>query len=255
MRRVLWTCALLIGMLGIVGWGGGANKRIADYDNVTADMNKLVLLPPSFTLEKAGMFTADTQTQMAHDISLWIHDSVEQLIIESRYKLADLDFSDSALTVDPELRRRLGENASALDVSYGKIAETKGEVIDVAFPGDLDYLADRTDSDYLLMVAGSGYFKSGGTRTMEALLLGGNAGAGSATQMQAMLVDATRGKVLWYNEVFEENKDPRKPSQLMKTAQALLQPVLGKSKLKADNSHDADIIMKYKLLEKLPAEK
>ena len=249
MKRLLWGGALALLALVNVAWAADKSKRIADYDRIVAGIDRIVLMPPTFTVEKVGMFSDEAETDMARDIALNLRDAIGRIIVEGRFKLAPLDVSDSALAASPELRQRLGEITAAIDAAYGKVRDSKGKVLDVEFGGNLDFFADASGADYLLIVGGGGWFKKGGTRTMEFLLVE-DAGAGSTTELRAMLVDATRGKVIWFNEVSKQDRDPRKYSQLFQVAQELMRPLTGKSALKPDKSHDGDIIEKYKAQER-----
>ena len=245
MRRFLqatWGVLLAAGLFGCAA----LPKQIADYGSAISKMDRVVVLPPEFQVSKAGTFSSESQAEMNHDVAQAVQGVMEQLVTESRYKLARLETSDSALIAKPELRQRLGENAKAVDAAFTKIVKTKGRVLNVEFHGNIDYLADQTGADYFLMVGGGGWFKSTGTKVAQFLLFGARSGPGSMTTLRAMLVDANRGKVVWYNQVMRPNMDPRKPSQLMQTAQQLMKPLLGKSALKPDTSHDRDIIEKFK---------
>ena len=105
---------------------------------------------------------------------------------------------------------------------------------------------------HLLFVTGQGTFQSTGAEVKEgvlagvSLLMGGSPSMSDPyhTSLAAMLVDANRGKVVWYNQVSLVH-DPRRPSELMITSQALTKPLLGKSKLTPDKSRDNVIIDKY----------
>lgn len=252
MKRCVLACVAVLAASAVIGCAA-LPKHVANYGDVVAKMDRIVVMPAEFTLAKAGVFSSEAQSEMNHDIGMAIQNSVEQLVVESRYKLARLDASDAALALKPELRQRLGENAKAVQAAFSGIQKTKGKVLDVDFRSNLDYFADATGAEYLLMVGGEGWFKSGGTLVASVLLFGAGAGAGSTTTLRAMLVDATTGKVVWYNEASKSDKDPRKPSQLMKVAQQLMEPLTGKSNIKPDSSHDKDIIEKYKAPAKLQA--
>jgi hypothetical protein len=249
MRRCSLACAAALAAFAMIGCAA-LPKHIANYSDVVAKMDRVVVMPPDFAVEKAGMFTTEAQSELNHDVAMATQRVFEQLVEESRYRLARLNASDSALTLRPELRQRLGENSKAVAAAFTGIMKTKGKVLDVDFRSNLDYFANETGAEHMLMVSGEGWYKSGGTLLAGILLFGAGAATGSSTTLRAMLVDATSGKVLWYNEVTKADKDPRKPSQLMKVAQTLMKPLTGESNLTPDTSHDKDIIEKYKDLGK-----
>ena len=252
--RIKLLIVIALGLPLLVGCAANMPKTVEGFDVIAGKMDKVTVMPPHFTLGEVGAFSEQTVSDMNHDIELEVKRSADALMAESRYAPAPLEAGDSALAADSELRRMLGESTQEI----GRIAEgvrnTKGKVIDVPYTGNLDYFSDITNADYLLFLSGSGWFKTGGAKAKEAatgIVLAAIFGAaptsspGSATTLEAFLVDANLGKVIWYNAVSYADRDPRKPRDLLSTSQALMAPLLGKSTIKGDKSRDNELINKY----------
>lgn len=245
----------LIAVLAVVVSGCAASlpKTHAEYPAVSSRMTLLVVMPPEFSVDQVGsnligMYTPETLTELNHDVELELQAAVARVLSASRIKPMTLVPSDSMLAADPELHERLLAAQKARDRAYQDVVATKGKSINVSFASDLDYFADRAKGEQLLIVGGSGWFKTSGTRTMEILL--GSGTAGSQTTLRAMLVDANLGKVLWYNEVTRAQSDPRKPSHLEKSAAKLLEPLTGTLQLSYDDSRDAAMLKRFDDLRK-----
>jgi hypothetical protein len=173
---------------------------------------------------------------------------MERLVDESEFRLATLYVSDSLLQADPELREALFHQYRALSKAHAEAASTKGPTIDVEYPTDPDLIADASGADHFLLVQGSGWFQTTGAQIKAGImagLFGGGAGPTSSTSLSAMLVDATRAKLLWHASTKKDNKDPRKPRDLLNVAQALMSSLLGKSTLKGDRSRDDELEHTY----------
>ena len=233
-------------------------KTSPDFAAVTQEMKTISPLPPTFVLGEVGAFTGQQMSELNHDIEREVDRAMGSLVGESRYRLGALDWSDSALAADAELRTAIFEQHQAIADVFKRLAKSKSKTIDIPYTASLDLIADRTGSDHLLFVTGSGYFKTAGAHVKEAVVAGvaaalfGVAPASdrsSETNLAGILIDTNRGKVVWYNQVSLAH-DPRKPSEILATAQALTKPLLGESKITKDRSRDQVIIDKYKALGK-----
>lgn len=168
---------------------------------------------------------------------------------ESSFGLAPFPTSDSLLRQNPELRAALFDHYRALSRAHVDVVTSTGKIIDVEYTADPDLIADFTGADHFLLVYGSGWFATTGAQVKAGIiagLFGGSPGPMSATALSAMLVDATRAKVLWHASLSKDNKDPRKPRDLLNVAQALTASLLGKSALRGDSSRDDELISRYK---------
>jgi len=256
MRRTPWSLAALVA--GLVGAGCATGpKTSGDFANVTKEMNVITLMPASITLAEEGAFTGQQMPELTHDVEREVERAMGALVRESRYRLGAADFGDSALAADPEMRTAIFEQNQAMADVFGQLAKSRSKTIDIPYSASLDLIADRSGSDHLLFVTGSGSFKSSGAQVKEAViagvaaLLGGTPSVGpvGVTSLAGVLVDANRGKVVWYNHATRES-DPRKPSEIMATAKLLTKPLLGSSKIPPDRSRDQEIIGKYSKLRK-----
>ena len=249
---------ILIALVLVVAGCASMPKTSRDFAAVTQEMKAIVPLPASFTLGEVGAFTGQQMSELNHDIEREVERAAGSLVTESRYRLGALDFGDSALAADSELRNAIFEQHQAMADVFTRLAKSKSKTIDIPYTASLDLIADRSGSDHLLFVTGSGYFKTAGAHVKEAVVAGvvgalfgvaPSSDPSSTTSLAGILVDANRGKVVWYNRV-SLPYDPRKPSEIMLTAQALTKPLLGKSKIPRDRSRDQVIIDKYKGLSK-----
>ena len=247
-RRWILLAALAL----VVGGCASLPKTSAYFAEVTKRMDVIAVMPTAFTLGEQGAFTGQAVTEISHDIEIELNAATGALVNESRFKRAAFDFSDSTLAQDAELRTAIFEQHQAMEGVFKDLAKSKGKVIDIAYRGNVDMIADRAGAEYLLFVSGSGYFATAGAKAKGALLaaLGGGVSSTSGTNLAGVLVDAKTGRVVWYNSVGLENHDPRKPSQLMQTTQKLAQQLLGKSRIKPDTSRDRLLIEKLKAMKK-----
>jgi hypothetical protein len=250
MHRGRWIALAAVALMG----GGCASlpKTSADFTEVTKRMDVIALMPPSFSLGEMGAFTGQAATEISHDIEVELGTAAGALIAESRYKRATFDLSDSALAGDAELRTAIFEQNQAINQVFKDLSKVHGKTLSLPYRGSIDLIADRTGAEYLLFMSGSGYFKTGGA-VVKGFLLGGLAGGLSGntqTNLAGILVDGKTGRVVWYNAVEIQDRDPRKPSELMQTAQKLTAPLLGKSKLSPDHSRDQVIIDKLRKMKK-----
>ena len=250
-------CLALLAV-GLIGAGCATMpKTSGDFADVTKEMKSVAVMPASVSLTQQGAFTGQQMPELTHDVEREIERSMGSLIQESRYRLGALDFSDSALAADPEMRTAIFDQQQAMADVFNQLAQSKSKKIEIPYKASLDLIADRAGSDHLFFVAGSGTFQSTGAQVKEAVIAGVAALFGAAptmgpvgtTTLAGVLVDANRGKVVWYNRVLRET-DPRKPGDLMVASQQLTKPLLGPSKLKADHSRDQEIIKKYSKLGK-----
>ncbi len=229
-------------------------KKAPNFGQIEPQIGTVTVMPPSFNLLKVGAFSGQTVSSITHDIEQEIMWATESIIDWSRYSLIKLDASDQALNQDPKLREAIFAQNEAAKTAFAACAKTSGKKIDVDYEADIDYFADLTGSDYFIFVRGEGFFKTTGAMVKEAaigaamaVLFGGfGMGPGSATTLEIIVVDAVRGKVIWYNVKQLTEKDPRKPSHLFNSCKAAFEPLLGKIPLKADKSQDDKIIDKYK---------
>jgi len=251
-HRVLFAAAAV---LAVAGCAPNLPKTIGGFDQMVQQMDAIAIMPSSFGLTEVGAFSAGAVSELNHDIEIEINAALEPLVKESRYKLAPLDLGDSVLAQDSEARTKIFASVQETGRVSGEIRQIKGTTMDVSYGADLDYFADMANADYFLFISGGGWFKTGGAKAKEvatSVVLAAVFGAvptsspGSATSMEAALVDANLGKVIWYNAVSVNDRDPRKPSDLFNTTKALMQPLLGKSGLKADKSRDDVLTDKYK---------
>ena len=239
--------ALLFSALALlVGGCATLPKTSADFVEVTKRMDVIAVMPPAFNLTQAGAFTGESVTELNHLIENELLTAAGSLVAESRYKQATFDVGDAALAQDAELRTALFEQNQAMKDVFRALAKSREKTINIPYPANVDLIADRAGAEYLLFLSGSGYFSTTGAK-VKGMILAGLTGASSYTSgsmLAGVLVDAKTGKVVWYNEAERLNYDPRKPSQLMMTAQMLTKPLLGQSQIKQDNSRDQVIIEK-----------
>lgn len=234
---------VLISIAALLASCAPSLKTVANFEEVAQRIESVAVMPTVFEITKVSAFSGATLTEMQVDVEMEIKKSLELLIDESEYDAAILDVSDQTLASDPEFRQALFSHVEEIAQAFEDASKTKGAIIDVDYTADIDYFADRVDSDYLLFVQGSGWFKTGGARFMAALFATGEPSAG--TWLHGFVVDANTSKVIWYNEVFEKNRDPRKPSNILKSCQKLMEPLLGKSAARYDGDDNA-IIDRYK---------
>lgn len=223
-------------------------KQSQDFDQVSEEMTKVAVMPPSFQLQKVGAFSGDLVSEMNHDIEMVVKEAADSVVEASNLSAVPLDMSDQALTDHPELRAAAFEQEGAVTKTHQSLQNT-GKSIDIKYDGNIDTFADLADCDYFAFIEGNGFFKTGGAQAKEAalsVLFGGGTGPGSATYLSAFIVDANRGKVVWYNEVNRSDSDPRKRSHLLNSVKELFKPLLGKSTVKWDGSRDEELIDKYK---------
>jgi len=252
LNRWVRHLAAIAVMLMVGGCAASLPKTSKDFADVTQEMKVVAPMPTTFAVKEDAAFSSQEMTQLTHDIEREVDGAMGSLVRESQYKLSDFQFSDSALAADAELRTAIFEQHQAMAEVFAKLAKSKSSTIDIPYTASLDLIADRTGSDHLLFVTGQGTFQSTGAAVKEgvlagvSLLMGGSPSMSDPyhTSLAAMLVDANRGKVVWYNQVSLVH-DPRRPSELMITSQALTKPLLGKSKLTPDKSRDNVIIDKY----------
>jgi hypothetical protein len=229
-------------------------KRSADFDQASKDMKELAVLPATFQLQELGAFSSEMVTEMNYDIERMIVEATKAVINESQVRVANFDIDDNTLSANPQLRRAIYDHTNAISEARMAIAETDGKVIDVQYDGDIDVFADLADCDCLVCLEGDGYFKTGGAKAKEAavgaifaILFGSQSvnDPDSATKLSAYIIDANRGRVVWYNEKTRSGADPRKRTHILKTVQDVFKPLFGKSKLKWDDDRDDEIIDKY----------
>lgn len=255
-RRTLTVLVLLAAAL--IGAGCATlPKKSPDFEMVTKEMKAIAIMPASMALTEQGAFTSQSMPELTHDVEREIERTAGSLVGESRYQLGALDVSDSALAADPELRTAIFEQQQGMADVFARLAKSKSKTIDIPYTASLDLIADRAASDHLLFVAGSGSFKSTGAQVKEAViagvaaLFGGTPAASAAgeTFLAGILVDANRGKVVWYNSGTRP-LDPRMPSSIQTVAKVVTKSLLGPSKLAVDHSRDKEIIKKYSKLGK-----
>jgi len=257
MRSVWRVCMATALALAASGCGASLPKMSGDFADVTREMESVAVMPAHFSLGQVGAFSAQELSELNHDIEIEVGGAFQELVGESRYRLAPLDVSDAALESDPELRAALFEQNQAMAQVFEQLAKSRSKTIDIPYTASLDLLADRSGADQLLFVSGSGFFKTTGRHVKDvgvavvAAAFGfvSSSGPSSGTHLEAILVDANRGKVLWYNAASDQ-KDPRKPSEILQVAQKVSRPLLGVSTLPRDRSRDQELIDKYKALGK-----
>lgn len=239
-------------------------RTIAGFKEITHEIDAIVVMPPTFTLEKVGAWNKiQTVSEMNDDLEMELKKSLEDLVEHSRHDLSRLEAGDSVLAADAGLRADLMAYVEALDAVNQKLAESDKRTIDITFPASLRAMAARTGADYFLFVQGGGWVKTLGALATGIFfdaavvsVFGGNSDDESEPEpsmsisLHAYLVGANRGKVLWYNFITRENADPRKPSELLTTAERLMIPLLGESDLRPDWNRDKIMKKKYKELEK-----
>lgn len=221
-------------------------KTSADFAEVTKRMDIIAVMPPAFNLTQAGAFTGESVNELNHLIENELLMAAGSLVAESRYKRASFDVGDATLAQDADLRTALFEQHQAMEDVFKALAKSHDKTIDIPYHANIDLIADRAGAEYLLFLSGSGYFSTSGAK-VKGLILAGLTGVSSYTSgsmLAGVLVDAKTGKVVWYNQAERANYDPRKPSQLMMTAQMLTKPLLGQSRIKQDASRDQVIIEK-----------
>lgn len=255
MRRAL-LLAPAVGLLGLMFSGCSSLPKTApNFGEIEPRIGTVTVMPPSFGLLKVGAFTGETVSSLTHDIEQEIKWATESIIDWSRYSLVKLEADDQTLAQDPELRSALFAQSAATTKAFTDCAQTSGRKIMVDYGADIDYFADRTGSDYFIFVRGGGFFKTTGAQLKEAVVSatlavlfggGGGMGPGSATTIEVIVVDANKGKVIWYNKKDVKEKDPRRPSHLFTSCKAAFDPLVGPIPLKADKSQDQRILAKYK---------
>ena len=247
---------LFVALLSIQYFTGCSNlpKRSADFDEVSSEMNELAVLPATFQIQEVGAFSSELESEMNYDIEKEIKKAVKAVIEESQIDLARLDTSDEVLRSAPELRRAIFDHTAAIADAHKAIAESDGKVIDVKYQGNIDAFADLSDCDCFVYVEGTGYFKTGGAVAKDialasifAVLFGSQptTEATSATTLSGYIIDANRGRVVWYNEKTRAGSDPRKPTHILESVQDLFKPLFGQSKIRWDEDQDNEIIDKY----------
>jgi len=239
-----------IALLTMVSLLGCANlpKQSTEFDQASKEMTKLAVMPPKFDLQKVGTFSGDLVSEMNHDIEMVVKEAADTVIEASSLSAAVLDVSDESLVAHPELRSAIFEQQAPVEKVHKDLVGT-GKSIDIKYEGNADPFADVADCDYLTFIEGNGFFKTGGAQVKDAVLaglFGGSAGPETTTFLSAFIVDVSREKVIWYNEVNRQNSDPRKPSHLLDTVKKLLAPLVGQSAVKWDHSRDEQLIQKYK---------
>jgi hypothetical protein len=246
-HRILAALALLAAALALLASGcASLPKTSADFVEVTKRMDVIAVMPPAFNLTQAGAFTGESVNEINHLIESELLTAAGSLVAESRYKRASFDVSDAVLAQDAELRTALFEQHQAMNDVFKALAKSRAKTIDIPYHANIDLIADRSGAEYLLFLNGSGYFSTTGAKVKGAILAG-LTGVGrftSNSMLAGVLVDAKTGKVVWYNVAQRPNYDPRKPSQLMMTAQMLTKPLLGQSQIKQDHTRDQFIIEK-----------
>jgi hypothetical protein len=245
-----------LSLLGVVAFlASGCSrlpKTISDFPGTSHEIKSVTVMPVSFTLEEAVPFGArDVRDEITREIEAEIKAALEQLVTESRYGLVRLNVPGDAPAAGLASPGVLGRDSVAIAAAVEKIGHARGKSIDVDWPVGPDTLAGSPLASCRLFVLGNGYFTSLGSAVKSALLVGFTGvhterSGFSNTSLFAYLVDARRGKVLWFNREIWDNKDPRKPSHVMKTCQRLMAPLLGKSRIEPDASRDEVIIGKLK---------
>jgi hypothetical protein len=223
-------------------------KTMVDFNNIAPEIEAISVLPPSFSLGEQGAFSGAALSEANRIIEEEIQWVMERLVEESSVRLSAFQVSDSLLQQDPKLRAALFHQYRALSKAHAEVVSTAGKNIDVEYAADPDFIADVAGADYFLLVYGSGWFATTGAQVKAGIiagLFGSSTGPMSATALSAMLIDATRAKVLWHASVSKDNKDPRKPRDLLNVAQALMSSLLGKSALKGDKSRDDELTYRY----------
>ncbi len=258
-RRLSCASAVLL-LAGALGCSS-LPKTAPQFDTIAGEIQAVAVMPSAFAITEVGSFSAQSIAEITHDIEVEVTQAAEQVVGAGTYRLAAIASADEDLAGSPELTQRLGAQYTELSQVDQKLAATKGKTIDLDYAADIDYFADLAGTDHLLFVQGSGWFKTTGAQVKEAVvstalavLFGGGPGMGpaSSTWLKAYLVDAKRGKVVWYNAVNAANSDPRKPSHLSKVCQKLLKPLVGPVRIEVDKSRDEVIIDKYKAATEQP---
>lgn len=235
----------LIAFLALLSACATVPKHSADFSQVSGDMTTLSVYPASFALQQVGVFTSDMVSEMNHDIELLIEEAAEATIANSTCDLRSLEISDSSLAGDLELRDALFEQDAAITMAYQDIAAS-GKTMSVRYSGNIDYFADLSGSDYLVFLRGSGYFMTDWKKAINGALSGDySQTSAQGITLDAFIVDANRGSVVWYNQV-TATSDPRKRSQVLATVKKLFTPLLGDTKVKWDKDRDDELIDKYK---------
>jgi hypothetical protein len=225
--RVRTTIALLT-LLSLLGCAN-LPKQSPEFDQASKEMTKLAVMPPKFDMQKVGTFSGDLVSEMNHDIEMVVKEAADTVIEASALSAAALDVSDEALADHPELRSAIFEQQGSVEKVHKALVGT-GKSIDIKYEGN-------------------GFFKTGGAQVKDAVLaglFGGSAGPETTTFLSAFIVDVSREKVIWYNEVNRQNSDPRKPTHLLDSVKKLLAPLVGQSAVKWDHSRDEQLIQKYK---------
>lgn len=224
-------------------------KRAPDLDRVSID--KITVMPPTFTLQKVGAFSQESVSEMTHELEKEIKRSFERIVEASAYDVALLDTSDEALRDNSELRTKIFDQAQSMQDVYQSVGATKSKTIELTAEGDFDYFADAAHADYLLFVRGFGWWETTGSIVKGAVLaglLGGGSGPSRAFSFDALLLDANTNRVLWYNSA-PANEDPRKPSELFKAAKELMKPLLGDVAIEPEKDRDEAMKARFEAFE------
>jgi hypothetical protein len=178
-------------------------------------MKNLAIMKPDIEIIKR---TATQENEMMFDLIPQVSTNIAREIIsyleEKDLELKIIDISEEELRENPALRTDLGIVREAFDRANSEIlikAYRKGKDKEFNFSmgSGVNQFADRAGVDALLFVRGKATKKSGGAiaKDVAKSVLIGVATLGQAvvvfpsgtTMLQAAVVDADTGDVLWYN--------------------------------------------------------
>lgn len=238
-RHARWLAAPLVlflvcGCSRALKWGKVHKypKSDAGFAVSEAIGARVTVLPPDLFLQEVGGRVTLPGPEYLPESEDGLKSALEQALREAGVDVRVFEATDSVFLSHPDLHEQL----YMLRTATGAVVRGAGEyedMLDLDFGGNIDAVCDVTGADYVLFVQGTAWFTTPDSRGdnggLEAVALflfpgGGNA-VYAGTTVSAFIVDAHRGKVVWYNRTQLDNADPRNRAAMLITSRSLLGPL------------------------------
>jgi hypothetical protein len=201
-------------LLFAIGCASPFSSFDPEFDLKRADMYSvgIAVLPPDIVFVKKTVSGGESDMESQQQVARNVRAAVEQVLTEGGMRVVPAGLAADALLADPELALTLTRCSRSFASACRAAPESPSEnggMVSLGLSPDVGRFAERTGTDYLVLVRGNAYDSSDGARALNnfmslAFAIITDADSMEAQQTQGLqleigVVEASTARVIWYS--------------------------------------------------------